>query len=297
MNNKEFREVHTLVDDATSALNFLHGERSRPVATRAPAGSFKRKISQQLTQQHFQRSARRWVGCRGALEPQEALTGLLRGRSPYGAAQSTANLASFSSRLTLPADLASGPFVADTLDVHASNQLKCFTTEMLRPSAEYKAAASLHPVVGYTDPILKSNRRIYLQLVRRALDCGLVELMDASKCVIGLFFVWKKNGKIRLILDCRASNQYFKDPPSVDLLTSEGLSNIELNQNSADFEPDEHVQIDIGVADVSGCFNLFRLRASEDGEDIRLYFSCPPPVFARELRLREFRGKPIDPDA
>ena len=84
-------------------------------------------------------------------------------------------------------------------------------------------------VTPYLDPVLKRNRAKYIKLVRRCLGCGLLTLSLKCREVVGLFFVTKKDQTIRLITDCRASNVHFLDPPGVELVTGEGMSNIEVD--------------------------------------------------------------------
>ena len=42
-----------------------------------------------------------------------------------------------------------------------------------------------------------------------------------------MFFVKKKDGNMRMIADCRRSNQWFEDPPSTKLFSSGGFVNID----------------------------------------------------------------------
>ena len=72
---------------------------------------------------------------------------------------------------------------------------------------------------------------------------------------MGLFFVHKsKGGKIRLILDCRPSNQMFEAPPSTPLATIESLSSIELEAAAG-----EGIKLFLGVSDIDNCFHRLRL--------------------------------------
>ena len=106
--------------------------------------------------------------------------------------------------------------------------------------------------MGYTDPLLKNNRRQYVQFIKRCKGIGLVDDSLACQWETGIFLLKKKNGRTRLILDCRAANLLFLEPPSVELLAREGLSNIEFETLSDETCPiDEVPAISLGVADVS----------------------------------------------
>ena len=48
-----------------------------------------------------------------------------------------------------------------------------------------------------------------------------------SRGRLGIFFVRKKDGKIRIILDTRLTNLLFLDPPSTRLATAGALSRLE----------------------------------------------------------------------
>ena len=49
---------------------------------------------------------------------------------------------------------------------------------------------------------------------------------------VGIFFVHKKNNKVRFIIDARVVNMRFVAPPSVSLMTSEGFAMIEVELDS-----------------------------------------------------------------
>ena len=91
---------------------------------------------------------------------------------------------------------------------------------------------------------------------------------------VGLFFVHKSKGdKIRLILDCRPSNQMFSAPPSTPLATVESLSSIELEAAA-----EEGISLHLGVSDIDNCFH--RLRLPESLSD---WFALDCIFSAREL--------------
>ena len=43
----------------------------------------------------------------------------------------------------------------------------------------------------------------------------------------GLFFVLEKGSSLRMTLDARRANRYFRRPPVAPMVTGEGFSNIE----------------------------------------------------------------------
>ena len=87
----------------------------------------------------------------------------------------------------------------------------------------------------------------------------------APACVLGVFFVMKKENRLRLIVDCRKANALFAPPPSVELLSRDELSRIEVDSSGLahGVSPGLHY----GCADVADCFHRMRLSG-----DIRLFF-------------------------
>ena len=68
------------------------------------------------------------------------------------------------------------------------------------------------PTKLYVDPALR-NPRLYARLLRRLHDIGLVEYHATCICSVGVFFVYKKNGYLRLILDGRHASQFLERHP------------------------------------------------------------------------------------
>ena len=124
--------------------------------------------------------------------------------------------------------------------------------------------------------------------MRRAVDIGIVDFVGWCASELGVFFVRKKDGRLRLIVDCRRTNQLFLDPPGVDLVTGEGLSKIELDwEEPPDFMQD--ICIAFGEGDVSDCFHRMRWEGG-----IRNYF-CWPPVLAGEVGVTMVEGISVKP--
>eukprot|EP00973_Karenia_brevis_P017090 2346196-Karenia_brevis.AAC.1 len=59
--------------------------------------------------------------------------------------------------------------------------------------------------------------------------CGLIAWRRRQQCEVGVFFVVKKDGNLRLILDCRPVNQCCKEAPYSNLSTPAGLTNVNLS--------------------------------------------------------------------
>ena len=83
---------------------------------------------------------------------------------------------------------------------------------------------------------------------------------------VGIFFVHKNNNKVRLIIDARAVNMRFADPPSVSLLTSEGFTMIEVDLDS-NIDPHlaegrealDALGLCLGIGDIADAFHRFKI--------------------------------------
>ena len=77
----------------------------------------------------------------------------------------------------------------------------------------------------YHVAILNQDRAAY-SFVREGHRRGLFIYGRSCREELGLFFVKKKDGNMRMIAACRRSNQWFSDPPSTKLFSSGGFVNI-----------------------------------------------------------------------
>eukprot|EP00971_Amphidinium_carterae_P334000 6469061-Amphidinium_carterae.1 len=78
----------------------------------------------------------------------------------------------------------------------------------------------------YHDPRLR-DVNVYADVLARLEDSGVIEFVrEESVERVGLSSVTKKQNKQRLIIDCRASNCHFVDPPYTSLPTGDVLSSI-----------------------------------------------------------------------
>jgi len=68
---------------------------------------------------------------------------------------------------------------------------------------------------AYSDPRLR-DPKTYGGFIRRLLDADLVELHEeAPQEVVEAFFVGKKDGRLRMVIDCRRAKCWFKEPDKV----------------------------------------------------------------------------------
>ena len=264
-----------LCSETRFALSYLHGEghRSRAYRVSGPSAA-KARWPQSRTQQQICTLALEATMSSSAVGSGAALTKLLRGRSLYSQGSHTSVAGFVDSLVSLPLSVDSAPFLEDCVPMQ-NRKLFCEAeSPMVRPAVEVEALDdALGPAGLFHDPRLGSQSKAYLKLVRRCLKTGLVSLTLHASSIIGLFFVTKKNGSLRLIADCRRTNRLFREPPTMQLLTGEGFSKIEVGEELQD------VTLKMGTGDVANCFHLFQLRGW-----LRHYF-CWPPLRAAQLGI------------
>ena len=115
--------------------------------------------------------------------------------------------------------------------------------------------------------------------VRRLLEGGLVELTDEPPVEkVEVFFVGKKDGRLRMVVDCRRSNEWFAPPDKVSLATAEVLCQIDLGGQDGD--------LCIATADLKDAFYHFELPAV-----LRPYFGMT--VAAGEVGVKSVNGRAV----
>ena len=132
---------------------------------------------------------------------------------------------------------------------------------MLRDSSETNALLEhlqLHK--PYHDPTFHSPKTYGAFLVDLA-SRGLLEWHPAGEAYLGVFFVPKKDGRQRMILDTRVVNAHFIDPPKTRLPTAAALTG---------FESVAGQELYIAGGDIDNCFYRF-----EVPQHLRHKFSLP----------------------
>ena len=166
--------------------------------------------------------------CCRDITPKEAYHELLRGRGLYQTETAYATLAAYKhGAVSMPEDANNAPRVMDILPDSAQQYLVGLEEKMLRRDT-LAVERELRQIRVHTDRKLTRNRRVYGQFIKELHRRGLVRFTRQPLEEVGVFFVWKKGRQMmRMILDCRRANCHFVGAPGVDLLTAEGLSNIE----------------------------------------------------------------------
>ena len=91
------------------------------------------------------------------------------------------------------------------------------------------------PVRPHWAPELRGNRARKRAFIHQLVGVDLIAWRRRAKCFIGCFFVSKKDGNIRLVLDCRPVNQLHRAPPKSKLASGGALAGLNLSDEWADF--------------------------------------------------------------
>ena len=163
------------------------------------------------------------------LSEQEALTELLRCQDVY--ALQPQHLADYdldkvrvSKGAVLPKDAVDlvSPSLAEVLR-HPCSSMIWSSAELLHLD-ESKGA-----ITPYWDPTLRRDPRQRAELFHKLADSKTLSFRARARAFAGLFFVKKKDGMIRLIVDARQANRYHTRPPHTSQGSSSALCSIDLS--------------------------------------------------------------------
>ena len=140
--------------------------------------------------------------------------------------------------------------------------------------------------VLYTDIHIARDKQVRMSFLARLNRCGILAASKTSCGTISPFFVKKKGGRQRLVLDCRNVNECFRRPPKPEMAAAEAIQR---------FDNPEGSPIYIAEADIQNCFYQIGLPS-----DLARYF-CFEHTYSREdlqqLGLsRDLDGYQLDSD-
>ena len=128
------------------------------------------------------------------------------------------------------------------------SKLTFWRSSLLRSKSEadsLRIASGLHK--PYSDPCLISHACVYGRFLSQLHSRGIVRFKKGKwPANIGTFFVFKKSGALRIIVDTRLANTLFRDPDHTELPTAAGWSQIHAFDGDAMF---------VGGADIDNAFH------------------------------------------
>lgn len=160
----------------------------------------------------------------------------------------------------------------------ASFPCELLNSKVLPPAVVDRLKADSSLKSPYFDPLLKNSRRTYADFIRKMFDSRVIEFRRQCREQVGLFCVWTKSGRQRLVVDARLTNLWFSDPEPVSLATGTSFGSIEV---------DDHGPIELAGVDISDAFYNIELP-----EVLRDLFGLLP-LKAIEAGAGEIDGIPL----
>ena len=157
-----------------------------------------------------------------------------------GAAPYNKDLVSWPPAGTIPCDIVSNLSEAD------SHLVVGWETSMLNSLDERQvhSAAADRPR-PFLDPSLVAKPAVYGDFVATLHEAGMLQWRIGGPSYLGIFFVRKKSGKLRIILDTRDLNGFFKAPPSTQLPSASAFAGLETQRGH---------NVYFGAGDIADCF-------------------------------------------
>lgn len=186
---------------------------------RAPASSGPPTLSQADCLRRVSRAVAAYGDEPRGLDCEDALRTLLKSRSLYD----------FEKLRGCKGDVCPKDAVS-VLPPVAGGFLKHFRQHIERSSSEIDDMAELP--APYWDPKLKRDPVARDHLLRHLYRLGLCSVRRSTKCRMGLFFVKKKDGMIRMICDSRRPNALHRRPPKARLGGMDSLVELDLSDRT-----------------------------------------------------------------
>ena len=189
------------VDEVARGLTWMSGRRGE---SGGPGWSSAQLEVRELAERRIRRRGRPPNTESG----EQILHAMTKGRSDYSGTSLGTPVAPYRlSEVSFPDNVKLAPFLRTLCSPKAVEYLSTYSTSMLRPQEEYDALDVDVFVEPYMGPVLRGSRRKYKELVSDLDRRGLIYWSTTcrERCVI--FFVKKKSGKLRLIIDAQRANR------------------------------------------------------------------------------------------
>ncbi|CAK0807270.1 unnamed protein product, partial [Prorocentrum cordatum] len=143
------------------------------------------------------------------------------------------------------------------------SEVRGFVKDFLLPKDQADVRLGLEgvPRRPYSDPLLHRPRE-HERLLAVMSSKGMIEYFLDVVETCGLFSVWKKSGKQRLIIDARRSSCWFKDPPKTRLASGGSFARLSA---AAD------LTLELGQTDIQDAFYQLAMPV-----ELRPYFGLAP---------------------
>jgi len=165
------------------------------------------------------------------LTGEEALQTLLADKAGYAGA-TAAHLGVYDRDLLARPDGTVPPVaLSELLEGPSLAVYHAFLEEQMLSDAELGEKYEKNEVVKpYWDPLLVSDRGAYEGLIGDLFESHIVTFTKHCRDRVAIFFVRKKNGSLRIIVDARGPNRRFKRPPSGGIAAGESFAQLQLEE-------------------------------------------------------------------
>ena len=133
------------------------------------------------------------------------------------------------------------------------------------------------PIKPYWDEVLLRDRAARIDFIKTLADIGLVSFRRRIRCRAGLFFVTKKGGQIRMVVDAREPNRMHRPPPHTALGTPGALAEQDWTWDALGVEPGPDAGVWGSSLDLQDSFYQFSNEVL--GEDFGFDFPEPAGVY------------------
>ena len=234
-----------LVEDTADAMDALNWCSSQAVGPVVAAQQIHDDVHGRISQFVVER------GCPDSHQSEEAAAReLLRTKAGYCEGASTVEVFRRGA-VALPLCVEEAPRLVSVLPEADRATLEDFESHMLRDGSEmmemHDYGGVVHP---YMDESFRNSTALYQEFVADLFSRGLVAFTRRVRSMTALFFVTKKGGRQRMIVDARPSNKLFKPPPCVFLAGPESFAALEVAGKPTLWQ---------ATADVENCFYNFKM--------------------------------------
>ncbi|CAE8609395.1 unnamed protein product, partial [Polarella glacialis] len=131
--------------------------------------------------------------------------------------------------LSVPTVGTHAPSVVQVLDSVGVEVVEDFAHSMLLDDdALGRILEEQDPIHPYMDPILKNDKAQYHEFVHSLYKRGMLAFTSHARELVTPFCVVKKDGRLRLIFDCRVVNRRFRRPPKIGLGSGASWARLEI---------------------------------------------------------------------
>ena len=171
----------------------------------------------------------------------------------------------------------------EVLDAEGRDLLKGSFDGMLLDDEEWGEIIEHEtPIKPYMDTALQNDPGKYGQFVKDLWEKGMLRFTSEPKDLVTPFFVAKKNGKLRFILDCRGVNRRFRPPPALALAAGSSWSQVSVPKGNKMY---------VAQSDIKDYFYSLELPP-----DLQSMFCLPPlPSSVVQDWSRSLQGLPSSP--